>query len=47
MSDPGGNVQSYDVDPDGSRFVMLRPVERVTTLQVLSDWQAVVLGEEP
>ena len=47
VSDPGGNVQSYDVDPDGSRFVMLRPVARVTTLQVLSDWQAVILAEEP
>jgi len=47
LSDPGGNVPSYDVDPDGSRFLMLRPTERATTLQVLSHWQSEILTEEP
>ena len=47
LSDPGGNVPSYDVDPDGSRFLMLRPIERATTLQVLSHWQSEMLTEEP
>jgi Tol biopolymer transport system component len=47
LSDPGGNVPSYDVGPDGSRFLMLRPTERATTLQVLSHWQSEVLTAEP
>ena len=47
LSDPGGNIRSYDVDAEGSRFMMLRPVGRATTLQVLSHWQAVILTEEP
>ena len=47
LSDPDGNVPSYDVDPDGSRFLMLRPTERATALQVLSHWQTEILIEEP
>ena len=47
LSDPGGNVPSYDVDPAGSRFLMLRPIERATTLQVLSHWISEIVTEEP
>ncbi len=47
LSDPGGNIRSYDVDAEGARFMMLRPVGRATRLQVLSHWQAVILTEEP
>ena len=38
VSDPGGNVASYDVGPDGARFVMLRPSTRTTGISVISGW---------
>ena len=47
VSDPGGNVPFYDVHPDAERFLMLQPVTRTTVLQVLSNWQAALLPQEP
>ncbi len=38
VSDPGGHVPSYDVSPDGTRFVMLRPTSRTTEISVLTGW---------
>ena len=45
VNDPGGNVPSYDVSEDGSRFLMLRPISTVNRLSVVDHWQAVVFVE--
>ena len=44
--DPGGNVAAYDVSPDGSRFLMLRPVARTGTLSVIDRWQHAVFRND-
>ena len=45
VTDPGGNVPAYDVSPDGSRFLMLRPVARTGSLLVVDHWQRTVFAD--
>ena len=40
VRDPDGNVASYDVAPDGTRFLMLRPSTRTADLRVISHWKS-------
>ena len=43
-TDPDGNVPTYDVSPDGSRLLMLRPAARVDVLRLLRYWAPVVFA---
>ncbi len=39
VADASAVLPAYDVDLDGSRFVMLQPAGRVETLHVLTGWR--------
>jgi serine/threonine-protein kinase len=46
VRNPGGNVAAYDIDQDGSRFLMLQPVGRTQTLSIINQWQDTVFRDD-
>lgn len=46
VNEPLGNLPAYDPAPDGERFLMLEPAERVDVVHLLTGWRTTVFPAE-